>query len=114
MLRVLRTPKAYFRPHQLRGFLAQFRTLPIIGAAYSRCTGCSDTVRLRRGWARGTNAAQVVRAYEKDGFAMMLRAFNENKFLEELTGLDQLYREGEAALENVDWAEEAGDDEDDF
>lgn len=32
-------------PHQLRGFLAEFRNMPIKGAAYSRCTGCSDTVR---------------------------------------------------------------------
>lgn len=32
-------------PHQLRGYLAEFRNLPIIGAAYDRCTGCSDTVR---------------------------------------------------------------------
>lgn len=32
-------------PHQLRGFLAQFRNMPIIGAAYDRCTGCSETVR---------------------------------------------------------------------
>ena len=33
-------------PHQLRGFLAEFRNMPIKGAAYARCTGCSDTVRL--------------------------------------------------------------------
>ena len=32
-------------PHQLRGFLAQFRNMRIIGAAYDRCTGCSETVR---------------------------------------------------------------------
>ena len=32
-------------PHQLRGFLAQFRNMQIIGAAYDRCTGCSETVR---------------------------------------------------------------------
>jgi ubiquitin-like modifier-activating enzyme ATG7 len=31
-------------PHQLRGFLAQFRSVPITGAAYDRCTGCSETV----------------------------------------------------------------------
>jgi ubiquitin-like modifier-activating enzyme ATG7 len=31
-------------PHQLRGFLAQFRTLLVTGAAYDRCTGCSETV----------------------------------------------------------------------
>ncbi len=33
-------------PHQLRGFLAQFRNMQIVGAAYDRCTGCSETVRL--------------------------------------------------------------------
>jgi len=31
-------------PHQLRGFLAQFRNIPIVGAAYDKCTGCSETV----------------------------------------------------------------------
>ena len=31
-------------PHQLRGFLAQFRNMQIVGAAYSCCTGCSETV----------------------------------------------------------------------
>ena len=31
-------------PHQLRGFLAQFRNVQIVGAAYDRCTGCSETV----------------------------------------------------------------------
>jgi ubiquitin-like modifier-activating enzyme ATG7 len=34
---------------------------------------------------------------------MLLKAFNEPKFLETLTGLDKLYDEGEAALENVEW-----------
>ncbi|KAG6828952.1 hypothetical protein H0H87_012982 [Tephrocybe sp. NHM501043] len=78
-------------PHQLRGFLAQFRTMPIVGAAYDRCTGCSET---------------VIQAYERQGFEMMLKAFNDAKFLPELTGLDKLYDEGEAALESVDWDEE--------
>ncbi|KAI0826044.1 E1-like protein-activating [Irpex lacteus] len=82
-------------PHQLRGFLAEFRNMPIKGAAYSRCTGCSDT---------------VLEAYEKGGFDVLLRAFNEPKFLETLTGLDKLYDEGEAALDNVEWdVEEDGD-----
>ena len=38
-------------------------------------------------------------AYEKEGFDVLLKAFNEPKFLESLTGLDKLYDEGEAALE---------------
>ncbi|KAJ8454158.1 hypothetical protein ONZ45_g19412 [Pleurotus djamor] len=70
--------------------------MPIVGAAYERCTGCSET---------------VLQAYEKDGFEMLLKAFNENKFLEKLTGLDKLYEEGQAALDNVDW--DIGDDESD-
>ncbi|KIP07781.1 hypothetical protein PHLGIDRAFT_29879 [Phlebiopsis gigantea 11061_1 CR5-6] len=84
-------------PHQLRGYLAEFRTVPIRGAAYARCTGCSDA---------------VLAAYEAQGFDVLLRAFNEPKFLETLTGLDQLYSEGEAALESVDW--EVEDEEDDM
>jgi ubiquitin-like modifier-activating enzyme ATG7 len=81
-------------PHQLRGFLAQFRNLHIVGAAYDRCTGCSET---------------VLKAYETEGFAMLLKAFNDQKYLETLTGLDALYAEGEQALESIDWDEE--DDE---
>ncbi|KAI0299660.1 E1-like protein-activating [Multifurca ochricompacta] len=78
-------------PHQLRGFLAQFRTMPIVGAAFDRCTGCSET---------------VLKAYETQGFEMLLRAFNKTGYLENLTGLDKLHAEGEQALEAVDWDEE--------
>jgi ubiquitin-like modifier-activating enzyme ATG7 len=52
-----------------------------------------------------------VNAYKQDGFAMLLRAFNEDKFLEQLTGLDKLYEEGEAALEQVDWDESDAESE---
>ena len=45
----------------------------------------------------------MLHAYETEGFDMLLRAFNETGYLEKLTGLDQLYEEGQAALENVDW-----------
>ncbi|KAI6007793.1 hypothetical protein F5J12DRAFT_830735 [Pisolithus orientalis] len=78
-------------PHQLRGFLAQFRTLPVTGAAFDGCTGCSEA---------------VINVYEKEGFAMILRACNETGYLEVLTGLDKLYMEGDAALESVDWEED--------
>lgn len=43
---------------------------------------------------------------------MLLKAFNETGYLEQLTGLDQLHDEGEAALESVDWDED--DDETDL
>ncbi|KAH7920336.1 E1-like protein-activating [Leucogyrophana mollusca] len=82
-------------PHQLRGFLAQFRNLPITGAAYDRCTGCSEI---------------VLKAYEEQGFDVLLKAFNEPGYLETLTGLDKLYNEGDAAMESVDWDEEDEDE----
>jgi ubiquitin-like modifier-activating enzyme ATG7 len=52
---------------------------------------------------------QVVKAYETHGFETLLKAFNDHKYLETLTGLDKLYDEGEAVLEAVDW-DEADDD----
>lgn len=53
---------------------------------------------------------QVLRAYETEGFDMLLKAFNDQKFLEKLTGLDKLFAEGEAALESEDWDEDDGED----
>jgi ubiquitin-like modifier-activating enzyme ATG7 len=84
-------------PHQLRGYLAEFRTISIRGAAYSRCTGCSDT---------------VLEAYERKGWDMMLQAFNEPGYLEKLTGLDKLAEEGEQALADleVEWDEDEVED----
>lgn len=40
---------------------------------------------------------------------MIKEVLNDVKYLEKLTGLDQLYNEGEAVMEDVDWDEE--DDE---
>lgn len=51
----------------------------------------------------------MVKAYEERGFDFLLEAFRDSKYLERLTGLDQLYAEGEAALDDVDWEEEEGD-----
>lgn len=51
----------------------------------------------------------MLKAYEERGFEFLAEAFNDSKYLERLTGLDKLYAEGEAALEQVDWDED--DDE---
>ncbi|CAE6510820.1 unnamed protein product [Rhizoctonia solani] len=87
-------------PHQLRGFLAQFNNKLITGAAYDKCTGCSET---------------ILKEYESRGFEMALRAFNETGYLEKLTGLDKLHADSEAAMESVNWVEEGeGEGDDDF
>lgn len=54
---------------------------------------------------------QVLQAYETQGFDMLLKAFNEQGYLETLTGLDKLYDETQAALESG-WDEEGGGDDD--
>ena len=69
--------------------------MPIVGAAYDRCTGCSET---------------VVAACEKGGFEMLLKAFNDTEFLPELTGLKKMYAETQAALENDDLVDAEEDD----
>jgi ubiquitin-like modifier-activating enzyme ATG7 len=48
---------------------------------------------------------QVVEEYKKEGFQMLLRAFNDSDYLEKLTGLDELHRESEAIMDDVDWDE---------
>lgn len=70
--------------------------MSIVGQAYDRCTACSRT---------------VIDAYYSRGFEMMLDAFNEQKYLEKLTGLDKMYEETEALEAALDWDE--GEEEED-
>ena len=53
----------------------------------------------------------MITAYETQGYEMLEKAFNETGYLEKLTGLDKMYEEATAAMEDADF-EEA--DEDDF
>lgn len=52
----------------------------------------------------------MLAAYEKDGFEMLLKAFNDTEFLPELTGLKKMYEETQAALENDDLVDAEEDD----
>ena len=47
----------------------------------------------------------MVDTYKKEGSAMLLKAFNETDYLERLTGLDELHRQSEAIMDDVDWDE---------
>jgi len=59
-------------PHTIRGFLARYSTVLPTGEAFSQCVACSPTVR---------------QGLQKEGFAFLLKVFNELNYLEELTGL---------------------------
>ncbi|SCV70577.1 BQ2448_3339 [Microbotryum intermedium] len=79
-------------PHQIRGYLSRFENLKITGQAYDKCTGCSR---------------HIVEAYEKEGFAMLVQAFEDAKYLERLTGLDKIEEETERMMEGMEeWDEE--------
>ena len=82
-------------PHQIRASLPMFRNDTMVGRAFEKCTACSAKVR---------------REYEARGFEFLLEAFNRASYLEDLTGLTQMHRETEAALEDVGLFD---DDEDD-
>lgn len=58
------------------------------------------------------NLQQMIDAYEKNGFDMLLTAFNDAASLEKITGLDKLAAEMDASLENSNWEE--ADEDDDF
>jgi ubiquitin-like modifier-activating enzyme ATG7 len=45
-------------------------------SAYSLCTACSQT---------------VITKYREDGFSFLLNAFNDPRYLEDLTGLTKLH-----------------------
>jgi ubiquitin-like modifier-activating enzyme ATG7 len=86
-------------PHQLRGFLSQWQTVPLTGAAYDRCVACSTA---------------VTDEYRKRGFAFLLEAFNNPTYLEDVTGLTRMRIEQEQAQEaGCSWTA-ASDDGDDF
>mmetsp|Transcript_37995 Transcript_37995/g.119675 ORF Transcript_37995/g.119675 Transcript_37995/m.119675 type:complete len:280 (+) Transcript_37995:519-1358(+) len=82
-------------PHQIRGALSFFRTDCMLGRAFGKCTACSAT---------------VTDAYAARGFDFLLDAFNGGDYLEELTGLAQMHREAEAALEDVGFFEDEEDE----
>ena len=77
-------------PHQMRGFLANFNNMLIVGQAYDKCTACSD---------------MILEEYKTNGFEFLKRVFDSPTYLEELTGLAKLHQESEAAGDFV-WDEE--------
>ncbi|CAI8052381.1 Ubiquitin-like modifier-activating enzyme ATG7, partial [Geodia barretti] len=65
-------------PHQIRGFMSRFQNVLPASQAFDKCTACSPVVLSR---------------YREEGFDFLLKAFNTPNFLEDLTGLSQLYAE---------------------
>lgn len=71
-------------PHTIRGFLAQYNNVLVIGNAYDKCTACSKI---------------VLEEYNKRGFEFLLQVFNSPNYLEDITGLTKMKKEAE----EVEW-----------
>ncbi|ORY64969.1 E1-like activating enzyme [Pseudomassariella vexata] len=88
-------------PHQVRGFLAEFRNIIIKGESYSSCSACSNP---------------ILSAYKSDGWTFLQRALEDKEYVTELSGLAEVRRQGDARDDEMDWDEEeegenGGDDE---
>ncbi|KAI9320180.1 E1-like protein-activating enzyme Gsa7p/Apg7p [Dichotomocladium elegans] len=78
-------------PHQIRGFLAQFHTMLIVGQAYEGCTACSE---------------KVMKAYKEDPLKFMKKVLADPEHLEQVSGIAQLKQDSDAALLDQDWEED--------
>ncbi|KAI6657889.1 hypothetical protein LOD99_15607 [Oopsacas minuta] len=79
-------------PHQIRGFLSRFQTVQPIGELFASCTGCSSI---------------VIEKYKNEGFDFLMQVFNETSFLEDLTGLTELF----AATKDIELPDIISDEE---
>jgi ubiquitin-like modifier-activating enzyme ATG7 len=85
-------------PHQIRGFLNDFRNMVVHGKSYDSCSACSTA---------------IVYAYKNDGWSFVKKALSDREFVTELSGLAEVQRRAEAAAADVDWSDGDGADGDD-
>ncbi|KAJ3275277.1 hypothetical protein HDV01_001004 [Terramyces sp. JEL0728] len=76
-------------PHQIRGFLAHYQNLILVGSGYNKCSACSDP---------------VLKQYDLDGIKFLMRAMADSQYLEQVAGLDQMKLESDDI--DVDWDED--------
>ena len=80
-------------PHTIRGFLSRYSTVLPTGEAFSQCVACSPTVNTDYIFSYVyllflfRKYFQVRKAFEDEGFAFLLKVFNDLDYLENLTGL---------------------------
>ncbi|KAF2862959.1 E1-like protein-activating [Piedraia hortae CBS 480.64] len=74
-------------PHQLRGYMSTWQTIPVTSKAYNCCAACSPA---------------VVAEYARRGWEFVKRAMTERGWVEELSGLAQVQREAEAAEKEIE------------
>lgn len=79
-------------PHQIRGSMRHFNSRVLHACAFDRCIACSPC---------------VVQAYQERGMEFLFHVFDSPTYLQDLTGLKQLFEDVEDLVID-DWS----DDED--
>ncbi|KAL8800845.1 MAG: hypothetical protein Q9223_007207 [Gallowayella weberi] len=83
-------------PHQIRGFLSTFQNLVIRGNSYDCCSACSP---------------RIIGAYNANQWQFVTRALNEKGYVEELSGLAEVQRMAEKAMDEIDISDDAVEDD---
>lgn len=83
-------------PHQIRGFLSEFKTLQLKTPAYEHCSACSHA---------------VVEEFKSRGWDFVRDALNNYKIVEDLSGLTSVQLKTEQTMQEV--LEEWNDDSED-
>ncbi|SCU99458.1 LAFA_0G24190g1_1 [Lachancea sp. 'fantastica'] len=86
-------------PHQIRGFLTEFKTLQLRSPSFQECSACSIS---------------VVETFKERGWRFVTEALNNYKYVEELSGLTKVQEQAEEALRCVFEAEEDDIDEEEL
>jgi len=81
-------------PHQIRGSLANYNLLTLLGYSSSSCIACSDA---------------VLSEYRSRGMDFVMQVINEPTYLEDLTGLTELMKS--ADYSRVEWVDDVDDDD---
>ncbi|KAL3678221.1 hypothetical protein R1sor_021177 [Riccia sorocarpa] len=76
-------------PHQVRGFVAHFSQMVVVGSAFDKCTACSSI---------------VVEEFRKRGMEFVLEVLNRPNYLEDLTGLTEMVAATQGM--SLDWDDE--------
>jgi ubiquitin-like modifier-activating enzyme ATG7 len=80
-------------PHQIRGFLSEFKNMVVRGQSYDHCSACSTA---------------IVYAYKHDGWSFVQKALNDRNHVTELSGLAEVQRKADAAAADMDWSDDDG------
>jgi ubiquitin-like modifier-activating enzyme ATG7 len=78
-------------PHQIRGFLAQFSNMLLVGHGYDKCTACSDS---------------ILEEYRNSGNEFLIQGLKDPSVLERVAGLEKMKQDVQDQQDDFEWDDE--------